>query len=160
MSKPHHPVTPAIRFLRAHKIEHTAMQYPYEEHGGTAHSAECLGIDEHQIVKTIVLENEHKKGLIVLMHGDRQISTRNLARQLGMKHVELASPDQAHKWTGYFVGGTSPFGCKTALPVYMERSIAALDKIYINGGKRGFLVEISPIALNALAAKAVDVAAD
>ena len=88
MSKSHHPVTPAIRFLRAHKIEHTAMQYPYEEHGGTAHSAECLGIDEHQIVKTIVLINEHKKGLIVLMHGDRQISTRNLARQLGMKHVE------------------------------------------------------------------------
>ena len=161
MSKPHHPVTPAIRFLRAHKIEHTAMQYPYEEHGGTAHSAECLGIDEHQIVKTIVLINEHKKGLIVLMHGDRQISTRNLARQLGMKHVELAAHEQAHKWTGYFVGGTSPFGCRTALPVYAERSIWDLPLMYINGGGRGLFVTVAPTpALAALNAQPVEVAVD
>ena len=132
MSKTDHPVTPAVRFLRQHKIEFVPPLYPYEA----------------------------KKGLIVLMHGDKQISTRKLGRLLGMKHIEPADPQQANKWTGYLVGGTSPFGCKTALPVYMERSIAALDKIYINGGKRGFLVEISPIALNALAAEAVDVAAD
>ena len=160
MSKTDHPVTPAVRFLRQHKIEFVPHLYPYEERGGTAHSAHCLNVDEHAVVKTIVLQNEAKKGLIVLMHGDKQISTRKLGRLLGMKHIEPADPQQAKKWTGYLVGGTSPFGCKTALPVYMERSIAALDKIYINGGKRGFLVEISPIALNALAAEAVDVAAD
>ena len=160
MSKTDHPVTPAVRFLRQHKIEFVPHLYPYEERGGTAHSAHCLNVDEHAVVKTIVLQNEAKKGLIVLMHGDKQISTRKLGRLLGMKHIEPADPQQANKWTGYLVGGTSPFGCKTALPVYMERSITALDKIYINGGKRGFLVEISPIALNALAAEAVDVAAD
>mgnify|MGYP000991170031 FL=1 len=160
MSKPHHPVTPAIRFLRAHKIEHTAMQYPYEEHGGTAHSAESLGVPEHQVIKTIVLENEQKKGLIVLMHGDRQISTRNLARELGMKHIEPADPKQANKWTGYLVGGTSPFGTKTRLPVYVERTILDLPVIYINGGKRGFLVAISPTGLQALEAQPVSVATE
>ena len=160
MSKEKYPVTPAIRFLREHHIAYEPHVFAYEEHGGTAQTAAELGLNEHQVIKTIVLANEAKHGLIVLMHGDREISTRNLARQLGMKHIEPADPQQANKWTGYLVGGTSPFGCKTALPVYMERSIAALDKIYINGGKRGFLVEISPIALNALAAEAVDVAAD
>jgi len=160
MSKEKYPVTPAIRFLREHHIAYEPHVFAYEEHGGTAQTAAELGLNEHQVIKTIVLANEAKHGLIVLMHGDREISTRNLARQLGMKHIEPADPQQANKWTGYLVGGTSPFGCKTALPVYMERSIATLDKIYINGGKRGFLVEISPIALNALAAEAVDVAAD
>ena len=155
-----YPVTPAVRFLRTHQIDFEPYIYVYEEHGGTGQFAQLFGVDEHQVVKTIVLQNEAKKGLIVLMHGDKQISTRKLGRLLGMKHIEPADPQQANKWTGYLVGGTSPFGCKTALPVYMERSIAALDRIYINGGKRGFLVEISPIALNALAAEAVDVAAD
>ena len=130
MSKTDHPVTPAVRFLRQHKIEFVPHLYPYEERGGTAHSAHCLNVDEHAVVKTIVLQNEAKKGLIVLMHGDKQISTRKLGRLLGMKHIEPADPQQANKWTGYLVGGTSPFGCKTALPVYMERSIAAGQNLH------------------------------
>ncbi|MBH5328416.1 aminoacyl-tRNA deacylase [Eikenella sp. S3360] len=160
MSKPHYPVTPAIRFLREHHIAYEPHFYPYIEHGGTAQPAECLGVDEHAVIKTIVLENESKQGLIVLMHGDRHISTRNLARHLGMKHIEPATPEQANKWTGYLVGGTSPFGCKTALPVYAERSIWDLHALYINGGKRGFLVAVPPAALESLGAQAVDVAVD
>lgn len=158
MSKPDYPVTPAVRFLRAHGVAFEALLYPYREHGGTAHSAACLGVPEHHVVKTIVLQNEAGRGLMVLMHGDRQISTRNLARLLGMKHIEPASPQQAGKWTGYLVGGTSPFGSKTALPVYAERSIFDLDTLYINGGKRGFLVALAPQALTLLNAQAVDVA--
>lgn len=158
MAKNDYPITPAIRFLRQNKIEFTAHLYPYVEHGGTAQSALHLKVDEHKVIKTIVLINENKKGLIVLMHGDKQISTRNLARQLNMKHIEPAQPNQANKWTGYLVGGTSPFGSKTALPVFVERSIWDLPEIYINGGKRGFLVEISPTALQSLNAQSVDVA--
>lgn len=157
MSKSY-PITPAIRFLREQGIEFRPHLYAYEEHGGTAHSASCLGVAEHQVIKTIVLQNEQKKGLLVLMHGDKQISTRNLARILGMKHIEPASPNQANKWTGYLVGGTSPFGCKTALPVFVEESIWDLPEIYINGGKRGFLVSIAPQALHSLQAQSVQVA--
>jgi len=160
MSKPDYPVTTAVRFLREHHIDFEPHLYPYVEHGGTAHSAESLGVPEHQVIKTIVLENEQKKGLIVLMHGDRQISTRNLARELGMKHIEPADPKQANKWTGYLVGGTSPFGTKTRLPVYVERTILDLPVIYINGGKRGFLVAISPAGLQALEAQPVSVATE
>ncbi|MDO4879617.1 MAG: YbaK/EbsC family protein [Neisseria sp.] len=161
MSKAHYPVTPAIRFLRAGQIGYTAMQYPYEEHGGTAHCAACLDLDEHAVIKTIVLENENRQGLIVLMHGDRQISTRNLARQLAMRHIQPATPEQARKWTGYFVGGTSPFGCKTALPVYAERGIWDLPVMHINGGRRGLLVSVAPSpALAALGAQPVDAAAE
>lgn len=160
MSKPDYPVTTAVRFLREHHIDFEPHLYPYVEHGGTAHSAESLGVPEHQVIKTIVLENEQKKGLIVLMHGDRQISTRNLARELGMKHIEPAGPKQANKWTGYLVGGTSPFGTKTRLPVYVERTILDLPVIYINGGKRGFLVAISPAGLQALEAQPVSVATE
>ncbi|MDO5057423.1 MAG: aminoacyl-tRNA deacylase [Lautropia sp.] len=159
MSKPDYPVTTAIRFLRDHRIDFVPHLYPYLEHGGTAHSAESLGVPEHQVIKTIVLQNEHRKGLIVLMHGDRQISTRNLGRELGMKHVEPADPKQANRWTGYLVGGTSPFGTRTPLPVYAEHSIRLLDVIYINGGKRGFLVAVAPgPALAALGATDVSVA--
>ncbi|SUA36015.1 YbaK/prolyl-tRNA synthetase associated domain-containing protein [Neisseria zoodegmatis] len=158
MSKTDYPITTAIRFLRGHNIPFTPHLYPYVEHGGTAHSAECLGVPEHQVVKTIVLQNEHKQGMIVLMHGDKQISTRNLARELGMKHIEPTDPKQANKWTGYLVGGTSPFGTKTALPVYVERTIRDLDLIYINGGKRGFLVAVAPQALDTLNAQDVNVA--
>lgn len=161
MSKPDYPVTTAVRFLREHRIDFVPHPYPYVEHGGTAHSAECLGVPEHQVIKTIVLQNEKKQGLIVLMHGDRQISTRNLARELGMKHIDPADPKQANRWTGYLVGGTSPFGTKTRLPVYAEHTIRALDVIYINGGKRGFLVAVSPqLALQALDAVDVSVATD
>lgn len=161
MSKTDYPVTPAIRFLRKHNIAFTPHLYPYMEHGGTAHSAASLGVPEHQVVKTIVLQNERKQGMIVLMHGNKQISTRNLARGLGMKHIEPADPKQAAKWTGYLVGGTSPFGIKTALPVYAEHTIRTLDLMYINGGKRGFLVAVPPLpALAALNATDVSVATD
>ncbi|EGZ45227.1 YbaK/ebsC protein [Neisseria wadsworthii 9715] len=160
MAKPDYPVTPAVRFLREHNIHFEPKLYDYVEHGGTAHSAACLGVAEHAVVKTIVLQNEEKKGLIVLMHGDKQISTRNLARTLGMKHIDPADPKQANKWTGFLVGGTSPFGTKTALPVYVEESIWALDTIYINGGKRGFLVAVSPQALQTLNPVSVNVAVD
>ena len=158
MSKPDYPITAAVRFLRAQKIEFTPMLYDYVEHGGTAQSSAQLGVPEHQVIKTIVLQDEHKKGLIVLMHGDCQISTRNLARQLGKKHIEPAEAAQANKWTGFLVGGTSPFGCKTALPVYVEKSIWDLETIYINGGKRGFLVAISPQGLKSLSPVDVEVA--
>ncbi len=160
MSKADYPVTTAIRFLRAQKIDFVPHVYEYEEHGGTAQAAREVGAPEHEVIKTIVLENEQKKGLIVLMHGDRHISTRNLARELGMKHIEPADPRQANKWTGYLVGGTSPFGTKTKLPVYVERTILALPRIFINGGKRGFQVEISPAALETLDAQPVSVATE
>ena len=151
-----YPVTPAVRFLRTHQIE--PYIYVYEEHGGTGQFAELFGVDEHQVVKTIVLQNEAKKGLVVVMHGDKQISTRNLARDLGMKHIEPADPKQANKWTGYLVGGTTPFGMKTQLPVYVEKSIWDLEKVYINGGKRGFIIGVSPQALRALNPQDVQVA--
>lgn len=160
MAKPDYPITPAIRFLREQNIDFTPHLYDYVERGGTAHSAECLGVDEHAVIKTIVLQNEKKQGLIVLMHGDKHISTRNLARQLNMKHIDPADPNQANKWTGYLVGGTSPFGTKTRLPVYVERTVWDLPTIYINGGKRGFLVAVSPEALKTLNAQTVDVATD
>lgn len=160
MAKPNYPITTAIRFLREHQIDFTPHLYDYVEHGGTAHSAEYLGVEEHAVIKTIVLQNENKQGLIVLMHGDKHISTRNLARQLKMKHIEPANPNQANKWTGYLVGGTSPFGTKTRLPVYVEHTILSLPTIYINGGKRGFLVAIAPTALQSLNPQLVDVATE
>lgn len=156
MSKPDYPITSAIRFLREHNILFTAHLYPYVEHGGTSHSAQCLAVDEHQVIKTIVLQDEHKKGLICLMHGDKNISTRNLARLIQAKHIETATPQQAQKWTGYQVGGTSPFGIKTTLPIYVQQSIMMLPEIYINGGKRGFLVCINPQNLNILQPQYID----
>ena len=153
-----YPVTSAVRFLRTHQIDFEPYIYVYEEHGGTGQFAQLFGVDEHRVVKTIVLQNEAKKGLVVVMHGDRQISTRNLARDLGMKHIEPAEPKQANKWTGYLVGGTTPFGMKTRLPVYVEKSIWDLDKVYINGGKRGFIIGVSPQALRALNPQDVQVA--
>ena len=160
MKSMHAPETQATRFLCQHGVAFSSHCYAYEEHGGTRVSARELNVSEHAVIKTLIMEDEAARPLIVLMHGDCQVSTKELARQIGCKRIEPCKPEVANRHSGYLVGGTSPFGCKTALPVYMERSIAALDKIYINGGKRGFLVEISPIALNALAAEAVDVAAD
>ena len=160
MSKAEYPVTQAVRFLRSNKIDFVPYVYAYEEYGGTARFAECTGKPEHQVIKTIVLQDEYKKGLVVLMHGDKHISTRNLARELGLKHIEPATADQAAKWTGYLVGGTSPFGMKTALPVYMEESIWALDEIFINGGKRGFIVGMKPENLRTLNPQDVHVAVD
>ena len=139
-----HPVTPAVRFLREEKVQFSPRLYDYVEKGGTSESARQLGVDEHAVVKTLIFETNEKKPLIVLMHGDKLVSAKNLARHIGVKSVEPATPDRASKHTGYLVGGTSPFGTRTAMPVYVEASIFELEKIYINGGKRGFLVEIEP----------------
>ena len=145
-----YPVTPAVRLLREKKVEFEPHLYTYEERGGTRHSAESLGVAEHAVVKTLVMETEVRKPLVVLMHGDREVSTKNLARAIGTKSVQPCDPQTAQKHTGYMVGGTSPFGTKAKLPVYVERTIFELPKIYINGGKRGFLVAINPQDLRAL----------
>ncbi len=153
------PVTSAVRFLRDKRVEFVPHLYDYVEHGGTSESARQLGFDEHPIIKTLVFETNENKPLIVLMHGDRQVSTKNLARQIGVKSVEPASPERAMKFTGYQFGGTSPFGLRTQIPIYVEKTILDLDRIYINGGKRGFLVEIDPKAIiETLQATAVEVA--
>ena len=138
------PITQAIRALRSAKVEFTPHLYDYVDHGGTAHSAESLGVDEHAVIKTIVLEDERRQPMICLQHGDREVSTRNLARTIGCKSIAPCAPDVANRHTGYLVGGTSPFGTRKAIPVYMQESIAKLPRIYINGGKRGFLVGIAP----------------
>ncbi len=138
------PVTPAIRVLRQHKIDFSAHLYDYEEKGGTTVSARELGVDEHCVIKTLVMEDENKRPLVVLMHGDCEVSTKNLARLLNVKTIAPCAPETANKHSGYLVGGTSPFGTKKVMPVYMESSILELDAIYINGGKRGFLVEMKP----------------
>ncbi|HJV86628.1 MAG TPA: Cys-tRNA(Pro) deacylase [Noviherbaspirillum sp.] len=157
--KEHVSETPATQFLRKHGIAFSEHPYAYEEHGGTAVSARELGVDEHQVVKTLVMQDEAAKPLIVLMHGDRKVSTKNLARQIGCKSVEPCKPEVANRHSGYLVGGTSPFGTRKAMPVYVEESILALDKIYINGGRRGFLVGIDPGALvKVLPAKPVNCA--
>ena len=135
--------TPAVHVLRQHGVAFTEHEYRYEERGGTAASSRKLGVDEHIVIKTLVMEDERKQPLIVLMHGDRDVSTKNLARQIGAKTVTPCAPEVAQKHTGYLVGGTSPFGTRKSLPVYLERSIADLDRIYINGGRRGFLVSLS-----------------
>lgn len=142
-----YPVTPAIRFLREKKVEFAPKLYDYVEKGGTRHSAEALGVDEHAVVKTLVFETNEKKPLIVLMHGDRQVSAKNLARHLNVKAVAPVEPDKASKLTGYLVGGTSPFGTRMKMPILMEKTIFDLPEIYINGGKRGFLVGIDPAEL-------------
>jgi Cys-tRNA(Pro) deacylase len=155
-----YPVTPAIRLLRERKIEFAPHLYTYEERGGTRHSAAALGVDEHAVIKTLVMETEARKPLVVLMHGDREVSTKNLARTIGAKSVEPCDPQTAQKHTGYMVGGTSPLGTRARLPVYAERTIFELPKIYLNGGKRGFLVSLNPQDLRALlpSVEEVDVA--
>ena len=144
MGKEKMPVTAAIRVLRAAGVAWTEHPYDYEEKGGTAVSARELGVDEHCVVKTLVMEDDRKRPLVVLMHGDRQVSTKALARAVGAKSVSPCSPDTAARHSGYAVGGTSPFGTRHGMPVYMEETILALPKIYINGGRRGFLVGMSP----------------
>ena len=150
MCKDKFPVTPAIRFLREHRIAFSEHLYAYEERGGTAVSARELGVDEHQVIKTLAMEDDTGKVMLVLMHGDLEVSTKELARVLGSRSVRPCTPDAANRHTGYLIGGTSPFGTKKPLPVCMEKSILALEKIYINGGKRGFLVGLSPGDVEAL----------
>jgi Cys-tRNA(Pro) deacylase len=157
--KEHISETQATQFLRKHGVGFTEHPYPYEEHGGTAVSARELGVPEHEVIKTLVMQDEAARPLIVLMHGDKQVSTKNLARQIGAKAVEPCKPEVAQRHSGYLVGGTSPFGTRKVLPVYVEESILALEKIYINGGRRGYLVGIAPhVVLDRLGAKAVNCA--
>lgn len=154
--KEHISETPATQMLRKHKVPFSEHPYEYEEHGGTTVSARELGVDEHAVVKTLVMQDEAAKPLIVLMHGDCKVSTKNLARGIGCKSVEPCKPEVAQRHSGYMVGGTSPFGTKKAMPVYVEESILALNKIYINGGRRGYLVGIAPqVLLDLIQAKAV-----
>ena len=148
--KEHAPETAATSFLRQHNISFSEHLYDYVERGGTAESAKQLGVDAHSVVKTLVMQDQNSNPLIILMHGDRQVSLKNFARQIGVKKVEPCKADVAQRHTGYQVGGTSPFGMRKALPVYVERSILGLPSIYINGGHRGFLVQISPKVLTDL----------
>ena len=136
--------TPAIHFLRKHGAAFTQHEYRYEERGGTRVSSRALGVDEHMVIKTLVMEDERKQPLIVLMHGDREVSTKQLARATGRKQIVPCPPEVAERHTGYQVGGTSPFGTRKALPVYMEQSIILLPRVLINGGRRGFVVGIAP----------------
>jgi len=145
--KEHISETPATQLLRKHKVAFTEHPYDYEEHGGTSVSSRELGVDEHHVVKTLVMQDEAAKPLIVLMHGDCKVSTKNLARNIGCKSVEPCKPEVASRHSGYMIGGTSPFGTRKSMPVYVEDSILALETIYINGGRRGYLVGIKPQVL-------------
>jgi Cys-tRNA(Pro) deacylase len=147
MSKDKHPVTAAVRVLREHGVVFTHHPYAYEARGGTEVSARALGVDEHAVIKTLVMEDEAKRPLVVLMHGDREVSTKALARVLRVKFVTNCAPAVADRHSGYQVGGTSPFGMRRVMPTYMERGIAALPYLYVNGGRRGYLVGMAPADL-------------
>ena len=148
--------TPATQMLRGACVAFTEHPYDYVDHGGTAESAKQLGVDEHSVVKTLVMQDEKAHPLIVLMHGDRQVSTKNLAREIGAKSVEPCKPDVAQRHSGYLVGGTSPFGLRKAMPIYVEAGVLDLPKIHINGGRRGFLVGLEPeVLVRLLGAKPV-----
>ena len=148
--KKHVSETPATQFLRRHGVAFSEHAYDYVEHGGTAESARQLGVPEHEVIKTLVMQDERAQPLIVLMHGDKQVSTKNLARQIGAKSVEPCRPEVAQRHSGFMVGGTSPFGTKKAMPVYVEETALALPRICINGGRRGYLVGIAPKVLTDL----------
>jgi len=150
MKRPSHSETPATQFLRRHEVTFGEHFFEYAEHGGTRHGAELLGVPEHAVVKTLVMEDEQARPLIVLMHGDRSVSTKNLARQAQRKRVSPCRPETAQRHTGYQIGGTSPFGTRKPMPLFMERSILDLPAIYINGGRRGFLLSLDPRAVERL----------
>lgn len=147
MAKTKYPVTPAIRALRAAKVDYEPHLYDYVERGGTRQSSACLGVPEHHVIKTLVLEDESREPLVVLMHGDREVSLKTLARHRGVKLVRPSEPKVAQKHSGYVVGGTSPFGTKRAMPIYAPPTLRELPRLYINGGKRGFLVAMHPAEL-------------
>ncbi len=156
---PKHPVTMAIRVLRGANVAFEPHLYAWQPHGGTAASSEALGVDEHQVIKTLIFEDDAKQPLCILMHGDREVSAKQLARVIGTKSVAPCTPEVADRHSGYQVGGTSPFGLRRQMPVYMERTIADLPRIFINGGARGFLVAIDPKdVIRVLAPTLVDVA--
>jgi Cys-tRNA(Pro) deacylase len=151
--------TPAVALLKAAGIAYTEHPYEYVEHGGAQRSADVLGLDPYTVVKTLVMQDEKRSPLIVLMHGNRSVSTRNLARQIGVKSVEPCAPEVANRHSGYLVGGTSPFATRRTMPVYVERSILSLPRICINGGRRGYLVGIDPeVCVRLLGARPVDCA--
>jgi Cys-tRNA(Pro) deacylase len=157
--KDHVSETPATQMLKAHKVVFTEHPYEYLEHGGALHSAEVLGWDPFAVVKTLIMQDQDAKPLVVLMHGNRKVSTKNLARQIGAKSVEPCAPEVANRHSGYLVGGTSPFGTRKTMPIFIEESILALPKILINGGRRGYLVGMDPqVCLKLLSAKAVQCA--
>ena len=157
--KDHVSETPATAMLRQHKVAFTEHTYEYLEHGGAQHSAQVLGLDPFSVVKTLIMQDQDAKPLVVLMHGNRKVSTKNLARQIGAKSVEPCKPDVANRHSGYLVGGTSPFGTRRAMPVYIEESILELPRIAINGGRRGYLVGLEPrVCVQLLAARPVQCA--
>ena len=157
--KEHVSETPATGLLKANKVAFTEHPYDYLEHGGAQHSAEVLGVDPFTVVKTLIMQDQDAKPLVVLMHGNRKVSTKNLARQIGAKAVEPCKPDVANKHSGYLVGGTSPFGTRRQMPVYVEESVLALPRILINGGRRGYLVGLTPdVCVQLLNARAVQCA--
>ena len=147
MRKPDFPVTAAVRVLREHGVDFSHHPYAYEERGGTAVSARELGVPEHAVIKTLVMEDEAKRPLVALMHGDREVSTKALARAIGVKSIAPCAPPVADRHSGYQVGGTSPFGTRRAMPVYLQRTVVDLPRLYVNGGKRGYLVGMAPADL-------------
>lgn len=158
--KEHASETPATALLRQRNVRFSEHLYDYVEHGGTAESARQLGVDEHSVVKTLVMQDQDGKPLLILMHGDREVSLRSLARQMGAKRVEPCKPDVAQRHSGYQVGGTSPFGTRKALPIFVERTVLSLPLIYINGGRRGYLVGVVPqVLVDLLEARPVECAA-
>jgi Cys-tRNA(Pro) deacylase len=154
-----HAGTPATQFLKKHGIDYTEHEYEYVEHGGTSVSSSALGVDEHHVVKTLIMENDRAEPMVVLMHGDRKVSTKELARAAGAKRVFPCRPEVAQRHSGYLVGGTSPFGTRKAMPVYLQKSVLDLERIYINGGRRGYLLGLQPAVLTrVLSPVLVDVA--
>ena len=150
--------TPATAFLKQHRVAYTEHVFEYVEHGGARAGAEALGLDERAVVKTLVMEDEAKRPLVVLMHGDRTVSTKNLARQIGVKRVEPCTPEVAQRHSGYQIGGTSPFATRKTMPVFLEKTVLDLPRIYVNGGRRGYLVGVDPRELvRVLAPKLVEV---
>ena len=139
--------TPATAFLAKHKVQYTEHEFEYVEHGGTSHSSASMGVPEHQVIKTLVMEDDRGDPLIVLMHGDRKVSTKELARQAGAKRIAPCKPEAATRHSGYLIGGTSPFGTRKRMPIYLERSVVELPRIYINGGRRGYLLGMDPAEL-------------
>ena len=151
--------TPATKLLRTHQVEFTEHVYEYVEHGGATHSAEVLGFDPFAVVKTLVMQDERARPLLILMHGNRKVSTRSLARQIGVKSVDPCAPEVANKHSGYLVGGTSPFATRREMPVYIEQTILDLPRILINGGRRGYLVGLTPsVCVQLLSARPVSCA--
>lgn len=155
----HQSATPATDWFKKNKVEFEPYSYEYVEHGGTAHVTEVFGLNHHEVVKTLIMEDEHAHPLVILMHGDCEVSTKNLARQIGAKHVAPCKPEQAQRNSGYQVGGTSPFGTRKRMPIYVQKTLLTLPHVYINGGRRGFVVKIDTSVLTEkLGAKPVDCA--